>query len=528
MLKSHLRGSRSCVRSSTKNVPISITGHSVTRFKGLLKSQRIPAHIVRSGPEGNANSTFDIVFGKPSAPKELYETIARNSRSALMKQVAADDGMDLVLAGLHLAAEDDAIKTRTHIPLPVESFSRRLDNMVTECSSLMPSGLSSTDQLDFAVGYLYDRWGLKIAKGMGDGEYSPYRVYINNVLTQKCGTPCASAALLSSFLYRMRRDGALAGLPSEPLVGLPLLIAPSGSSASANSGSASASSTSSPDSSAHLAPVAALPGSQKVTQYGPLVRWVSKVELLAEMLDQLKRFYWSWDWPLGVVSGFEACARSLMGESGRAGLVSAAVGVMQSRGRPFGNVELSVLATERLVLITREMTVGRSGGVVDRDNGWEHALQVRDLGALKIHVGQRLEGLQLLEGYSRWLEAGDDADLLGLPSTASDAADQDNTLQHYASGITNLGDSDSSSNSAGRSAAAGAVEEEAGTGAADAVAGAPEDASSTNRYNRSSAPAAQAQLVREVLLFQRRKALESAFVGDAIRESPTEFLPTDD
>jgi hypothetical protein len=47
-----------------------------------------------------------------------------------MAQVAAKDDMDLVLAGLHLAAEDDAIKTRTHIPLPVESFSTRLDNMV--------------------------------------------------------------------------------------------------------------------------------------------------------------------------------------------------------------------------------------------------------------------------------------------------------------------------------------------------------------------------------------------------------------
>ena len=58
-------------------------------------------------------------------------------------------------------------------------------------------------------------------------------------------------------------------------------------------------------------------------------RWVTKTELLAEMLDQLKRFYWSWDWPLGASSGFEACARALLGESGRAGMVNAAVGVAQ-------------------------------------------------------------------------------------------------------------------------------------------------------------------------------------------------------
>jgi hypothetical protein len=48
---------------------------------------------------------------------------------------------------------------------------------------------------------------------------------------------------------------------------------------------------------------------------------------------------------------------------------------MQSRGRPFGNVELSVLAAERLVLITRGMRGGVQAGSSDGD-GWEHALQV--------------------------------------------------------------------------------------------------------------------------------------------------------
>ena len=50
----------------------------------------------------------------------------------MMAQVEGDEQeMDAVLAALHLAAEDDAIKTRTHIPLPVDMFSSRLDNMVT-------------------------------------------------------------------------------------------------------------------------------------------------------------------------------------------------------------------------------------------------------------------------------------------------------------------------------------------------------------------------------------------------------------
>ncbi len=35
------------------------------------------------------------------------------------------------------------------------------------------------------------------------------------------------------------------------------------------------------------------------------VRWVGGVELVAEMLDQLKRSFWSWDWP--VVSLARRC-----------------------------------------------------------------------------------------------------------------------------------------------------------------------------------------------------------------------------
>ena len=199
---------------------------------------------------------------------------------------------------------------------------------------------------------------------------------------QRCGTPSSSAALLSSFLHRMRRKGALAGLEADPIVGLPAAAASYALPATDGSPAPSA------------VPVAVLPGSAAQAALGPLVRWVTGQELLAEMLDQvgqccnelnpnsflgasslyryvfisparqygthnatsllnveiriphyschfshidspcslqLKRFYWSWDWPLGAASGFDACARSLLGESGRAGLVNAAVGVMQVR-----------------------------------------------------------------------------------------------------------------------------------------------------------------------------------------------------
>jgi hypothetical protein len=48
----------------------------------------------------------------------------------------------------------------------------------------MPAGLDAQGQLQFAHEYLFGRWGLTLARGMGGGEYSPYRVYMNNCLTQ--------------------------------------------------------------------------------------------------------------------------------------------------------------------------------------------------------------------------------------------------------------------------------------------------------------------------------------------------------
>ena len=92
---------------------------------------------------------------------------------------------------------------------------------------------------------------------------------------QRCGTPSSSAALLSSFLHRMRRKGALAGLEADPIVGLPAAAASYALPATDGSPAPSA------------VPVAVLPGSAAQAAHGPLVRWVSGPELLAEMLDQV-------------------------------------------------------------------------------------------------------------------------------------------------------------------------------------------------------------------------------------------------
>lgn len=84
--------------------------------------QRLPYLLHTRAKPFYSNEHKPIVTAIPRLPAGI----------GMMAQIEADEqDMDAVLAALHLAAEDDAIKTRTHIPLPVDMFSSRLDNMVT-------------------------------------------------------------------------------------------------------------------------------------------------------------------------------------------------------------------------------------------------------------------------------------------------------------------------------------------------------------------------------------------------------------
>ncbi|KAF5831384.1 hypothetical protein DUNSADRAFT_13200, partial [Dunaliella salina] len=319
-----------------------------------------------------------------------------------------EDEMDVVMAALHLASEDDAIKTRTHIPLPVDSFSKRLDGLVVECGMRVLPDHSQEEQLSLVLGHLYSTWGMKIATEMYEGSFSPYRVYMQNVLSQKCGTQASAAAVVHSLLKRLHNTGRLnfrakVAVPVDP-TGLPVAAPPGkapvtpqlapgtnvrpavptaslgDTATTSSSGSSSSSSSSSSHSSSSEA-----------------VQWASGPQLLVAMLDQLKRFYWSWYWPVESESGFEECARVLLTDD-RAGKVNPAVGVITRTGRPFGDVGLSLLACERLVQV-----LGRTDPY-----SWQHAMQMRDYGTLLLHVGQVEEGKELLSRYMDWLQAGGD------------------------------------------------------------------------------------------------------------------------
>lgn len=73
----------------------------------------------------------DSTFGKPSAPKEVWSGHQATFRASFLAE-AASPAVNVATAALLLAGEDDAVASRTAVPLPVEPYLRRIDAFVAD------------------------------------------------------------------------------------------------------------------------------------------------------------------------------------------------------------------------------------------------------------------------------------------------------------------------------------------------------------------------------------------------------------
>ena len=105
-------------------------------------------------------------------------------------------------------------------------------------------------------------------------------------------------------------------------------------------------------------------------------------------IEQLKRSNWCWPWEPAAAECFETPARAFLGEYGRAGSVSPAVGVLHTGGRPFGDLELALAACQKLAAVR------------PADENCRHAARnVRDQGVLLCHLKRYTEARQMLQAY---------------------------------------------------------------------------------------------------------------------------------
>jgi hypothetical protein len=269
-------------------------------------------------------------------------------RQELLNQMTDDQG-DVLLAALALSAEDDAVSTKSTCDLPVHSYSKRMDSLVTQlCYQLethRPDLSEHRAAIDYVTNFLFQTMGYCVAEKPLE-LYSPYRIYMHRVLAQKCGTPEALAIMLTTLLQRSAKAGLLPAFQVE--VGIPdpgnrPLLRESGTQDHAD-----ADVKCEPFCCNARCPLCCL-GCNDLTVYDIMTeinicslarftcneccRWCTPKDCVLACLEYLKRYYWPWEWNVGASESFLTPARAFLGDFGRAGATSERVGVMQITGR---------------------------------------------------------------------------------------------------------------------------------------------------------------------------------------------------
>eukprot|EP01023_Acetabularia_acetabulum_P060063 TRINITY_DN721_c0_g1_i1.p2 TRINITY_DN721_c0_g1~~TRINITY_DN721_c0_g1_i1.p2 ORF type:complete len:415 (+),score=61.85 TRINITY_DN721_c0_g1_i1:63-1247(+) len=312
---------------------------------------------------------FNIEFGAPAAPQEIWENFATESRTGFTNELSKNDNdIDAVMAGLYFSAEDDALATKSTVSLPVQSYSRRLDGIVNDLQMWIPSqeGFNDKQQdekLQIIVQYLFNNCNYKVATEQME-QTSPYRLYMHNVLAQRCGTTAALAVLLAGYLLRAQKKGIINS--NEWKLGLP--------------------------ETGGQYPIACY-SEQGPPESSVAYKWTNGRGALAADVQSLKRSFWPWPWESTRKYCFFAPAEAFLGEYGRAGTFTKTVGVLQPTGRPFGDLKKAANATERLMIIYG----GLDGGILG-------ARETRDMGILLCHLGRYKEALELLGSYEIFID----------------------------------------------------------------------------------------------------------------------------
>eukprot|EP00884_Botryococcus_braunii_P013259 jgi/Botrbrau1/21934/Bobra.0249s0057.1 len=306
---------------------------------------------------------------------DMSETHAYEARMAFLENISAGEAsVDLAMAALQIATEDDALVSHSSVKLPVEAFSRRIDSIVRDLVRLLDetdgspaAALNVVEQRVFRTeGFAAMPFGRSnLPAGVrvdNPGVYENSRyAYLHEVLIRKKGLPCTLAILYNAVCQRLLRLGALPcamridcsnldAMPwAEPLVGLTPEVATTGSGAVLNTCSSQA---------------------------------------LVEMLRYLKRCFWPFPWETPA-----AGPGSLHGDLGAGGFLGAAQVALEGAD----SADLQAISRVAKYRLERGIWTSPGGGDIRRAKaaaerlvllcGSTEPLERRDLGVLLFHVG---------------------------------------------------------------------------------------------------------------------------------------------
>ena len=325
---------------------------------------------------GAGDEKFDLVFGGNSAPDEIWEGLAADARDKFhqrMRGLVADSDSvskcSLLETALWMGAEDDAVFSRGSVGLPVESYQARVNVMADELvvsEAVGEAGQGMREALEAIEHYVWEEKGFRCVSALG--LQSGWRVYVHHVLAQKCGTPLSLCVVLKAVATALQERGvgafaeAKSGMSWETLVHRrdpsrrPRLVL------------------------AENAALETLSGEWYVA---------SDAEIIRGMLRSLVRAFWAWEGAPDEVDPWEregadqrylwTAAEAAAGSSGRIGTRNNTTGVIQATGRPFGNVGMARMSSERMAEFFGD------------------ARSLRDHAVLLCHEGEKEQALRALQ-----------------------------------------------------------------------------------------------------------------------------------
>ncbi|KAI5006699.1 hypothetical protein ZWY2020_033942 [Hordeum vulgare] len=150
-----------------------------------------------------------VVTDHARAAREGFATqIGRLTRLNAETSIAISRGADLARAALCIAAEDDSLVSHSSVPLPVDAFIARLDDLSTgflAAGFLPPSGAPPEVFLDHLDRYLYVHKGFRRTNVASDAR----AMYLHSTLTCRSGSALMLSLIYSEMLKTLRLYGLL-------------------------------------------------------------------------------------------------------------------------------------------------------------------------------------------------------------------------------------------------------------------------------------------------------------------------------
>ncbi|KAF4393386.1 hypothetical protein F8388_023190 [Cannabis sativa] len=178
-----------CTGSSSRSIPI--TSHLKFSLHDALDSSGIQTSHAREAREGFCSQI------------EKLSDIERETSISINRHV------DLGKTALYIAAEDDSLVSHSSVPLPVDAFVDRLDDLsMGYCSHYNSASRSSPENfLDSLENYLYDKKGFR--RSNTKFQLEPRSLYLHTVLTHRSGSLTMLSLIYSEILKMLRLWGLL-------------------------------------------------------------------------------------------------------------------------------------------------------------------------------------------------------------------------------------------------------------------------------------------------------------------------------